>query len=122
MGLELGTPGFRDPRSYPLGHRAPLLLIYYLKVIEFYHKYSDAQCEKVYVEDKKLHDHVLAKDACVVEVVVDGDVIVEAGGMRLERERRESEADQLSGISDYVPRTVHAVGVLIGMVGGGEGA
>ena len=24
MGFELGTSGFRDPHSYPLGHRAPL--------------------------------------------------------------------------------------------------
>ena len=23
VGFELGTSGFRDPRSYPLGHRAP---------------------------------------------------------------------------------------------------
>ena len=25
MGFELGTSGFRDPRSYQLGHRAPLI-------------------------------------------------------------------------------------------------
>ena len=42
--------------------------------------------------------------------------------MRLETERRESEADQLSGISDYAPRTVHAMGVLVRVVRGSEGA
>ena len=41
--------------------------------------------------------------------------------MTLEDEGGECEADQLSRVGRDVPRTVHPVRVVVGMVGGGEG-